>query len=486
MSERFAVSPFGGKGLVRAQFAVNERVIRARQALRDQGAAAQAQHSKQGGKEGHDKWQLIRAVTEARAALQLSDRTIVVLEALVSFFPERRLDAGRPLIVFPSNAELSLRTRGMAPATLRRHLVTLVEAGLVLRRDSANGKRFACRDAEGRIETAFGFDLSPLAVRAEEIARLAAEARARTAAIRALRSEVTIHLRDISALLRTARAEGRALDLARFEERLAALSGRLGRNTDAETLQARKGQLVALRAEIERAWLSSAPAPELAAVNDADETPAKGAETRKVSANDAQSERHIERSDSEDSYKYNIEVPESADRAHDTSSGKVDSCQRSERPAGHQPKQTPAPQPAVALSSVLAACPRIADYAPGGILGWRDLAKAADLVRTMLGISGETWFQARHAMGDIDAAIVIAAMLERAEELKSPGAYLRSLSKRATIGGFSPEPMLRALLSARLRKEAAANAADPEPAHPERSALGRSRVTETNSELASG
>ncbi|MFW8642788.1 helix-turn-helix domain-containing protein [Rhizobium beringeri] len=60
-----------------------------------------------------------------------------------------RLSEERGLIVFPSNAQLSIRARGMTAATLRRHLAGLVDAGLILRKDSANGKRFARRDRAG-------------------------------------------------------------------------------------------------------------------------------------------------------------------------------------------------------------------------------------------------------------------------------------------------------------------------------------------------
>ena len=48
-------------------------------------------------------------------------------------------------------------------------------AGLIQRKDSPNGKRYARRDKGGDIEQAFGFDLSPLLARAVELAGLAQE-----------------------------------------------------------------------------------------------------------------------------------------------------------------------------------------------------------------------------------------------------------------------------------------------------------------------
>src|SRR5687768_1798860 len=88
-----------------------------------------------------DKWKLFRMITEARPLLGVSDRALAVLHALLSFHKANELDSTTNLIVFPSNRELSLRCHGMAPVTLRRHLAALVEAGMIIRRDSPNGKR---------------------------------------------------------------------------------------------------------------------------------------------------------------------------------------------------------------------------------------------------------------------------------------------------------------------------------------------------------
>ena len=118
------------------------------------------------------KWQVFRAICTAKARIGVSERALTVLDALLSFHPETVLE-GESLIVFPSNAQLALRAHGMAPATLRRHLAVLVNCGLVIRRDSPNGKRYARKGQGGEIETAFGFDLTPLVARAEEIEQLA-------------------------------------------------------------------------------------------------------------------------------------------------------------------------------------------------------------------------------------------------------------------------------------------------------------------------
>lgn len=131
-----------------------------------------------------DKWALLDALTHAAPDFGLTHRSLTVLRALLSFFPDRALPhAVGAAVVYPSNRTLSERLNGMPESTLRRHLSTLVQSGLVDRQDSANRKRFARFGG-----VAFGFDLSPLARFAAAVmdaGRVALERRARTEALRA-------------------------------------------------------------------------------------------------------------------------------------------------------------------------------------------------------------------------------------------------------------------------------------------------------------
>ena len=113
----------------------------------------------------------------AKLRLGLPERSLTVLEALLTFHPETVL-TGDDLIVFPSNDRLALRAKGMAPTTMRRYLALLVDAGIIIRRDSPNGKRFARKTAGGSIRQAFGFDLAPIVARAAEFKTLAEEVQA--------------------------------------------------------------------------------------------------------------------------------------------------------------------------------------------------------------------------------------------------------------------------------------------------------------------
>jgi replication initiation protein RepC len=99
---------------------------------------------------------------------------------------------------------------------------------------------------------------------------------------------------------------------------------------------------------------------------------------------------------------------------------------------------------------VLEACPDIVQFARWGISSWREFLTTASFVRSNLGISSSAWEDAVEAMGEEGAAIMVAAILQRGEAIKSPGGYLRNLTERARAGQFSLGPVLMALLRVKI------------------------------------
>ncbi|PWB92677.1 replication initiation protein RepC, partial [Methylosinus sporium] len=389
------------------------------------------------------KWRLFRALTEAKEPLGVTERALSVLHALLSFHQETALSlpgndaqcepvagAAGGIVVFPSNKELSIRAHGMAPATLRRHLACLVDAGLIIRRDSPNGKRFARKGQGGAIEDAFGFDLAPLVARAEEIENLAEEVRAENRAIALLREKITLARRDIAKMIETGLEEGVSGDWECARQQYATLSGRHGRGLSRADLEALARELAALAAEIHKTL----------------ETHIKA---QNMSGNESQSERHIQNQTANYS---DIDPCLQESRADppqpnlEQGRGPIERKPKvsSDRSRVFDPKL---PLRAYPLGMVLEACPDIVDYGPSGeISSWRDLAAAAAIVRSALGVSPDAWSQALDVLGEHDAAIVIAAILQRGEEIKSAGGYLRALTEKARAGEFSLGPVLMALL----------------------------------------
>jgi len=112
------------------------------------------------------------------------------------------------------------------------------------------------------------------------------------------------------------------------------------------------------------------------------------------------------------------------------------------------------PKRELPLGIVLDACPGVLELVQGDeIRHWRDFLAVAELVRPMLGISPSAWREAQEALGEQHAAITLAAIYERADQIGSPGGYLRSLTDRAKDGKFSTWPMIMALLRAKLDEQ---------------------------------
>ncbi|MBT8412152.1 MAG: replication initiation protein, partial [Octadecabacter sp.] len=192
-----------------------------------------------------NKWELLRELSKAQAAFGVSERDLTVLQGLLSFFPEDALGGNAEMIVFPSNKAICERLNGMPCSTMRRHLARLVEAGLLVRRDSPNGKRYVRKHGEERV--AFGFDLSPLYCRFEEIARAAEAVREAEDRVRRLREVVSLMRRDLAALAEFGEDIQPGLGLwDQLRDRAALTARALRRKLSLEDLTAYRAQLEAL------------------------------------------------------------------------------------------------------------------------------------------------------------------------------------------------------------------------------------------------
>lgn len=396
-----------------------------------------------------DKWRIFRALCEARPLLGISDRALAVLNALLSFYPGNTLSQETGLIIFPSNAQLSIRAHGIAPATLRRHLAALVDAGLLIRKDSPNGKRYARRGGEGEIGHAFGFSIAPLIVREQEILLLAAQVFAATEQLRLAKEELSLCRRDVFKLIETAQTSNLDLDFTTLSASYRGLISQIPRSPTVHHLLPILRDLEQLRAFL---------------IN----TLENHANARIVDANESQIECHIKETNPESiSESETVETPEDRVPVTTTSypiatiSEKHQSCPKEPTPIAERltiggSRQLKPHTPAFSLDMVLRACPDIASYAPGcNIRSARDLVGASLVVHTMLDVSTDAYRKACAVMGAETAATVIACILQRSDQIASAGGYLRDLTQRAEKGTFSVVPMLTALLKGRAEEEPA-------------------------------
>ncbi|MBD0864579.1 MAG: hypothetical protein GDA36_02695 [Rhodobacteraceae bacterium] len=97
------------------------------------------------------------------------------------------------------------------------------------------------------------------------------------------------------------------------------------------------------------------------------------------------------------------------------------------------------------LHIVLEICTEFQNYFPRPISGWADLVTVAEKLSPMIGIDPPVFNEARVRMGAAAAATAVLCILERLQDIRSPGAYLRRLTQKAQAGTFSSAPMLKAL-----------------------------------------
>jgi replication initiation protein RepC len=411
-----------------------------------------------------NKWTVFRTLTQIRDRLGVSDRSLALLNALLTFHPETALTL-RPadgeggeapescgLVVFPSNKALALRAHGMAEKTLRRHLAALVEAGLIIRRDSPNGKRYARKDASGeeRFSEAFGFDLTPLVARCQEFEALADSVRHAARARALLKERISLHRRDVSKLIALGLDEELPGDWEALRQRFMGLVTPLRRVHSDEGLQEIFEALGRLRETAARLVEAAV-------------------ETQFMTGNAGASDRH----------QSNSNTQPHTDLEHANKSGRGEAAvqpdssletdgQDQRTGVGHLP-----------LGMVMEACPDVRDYSDvGKIRAWPDFVRAARVIRPMLGISPDAWAAAVQAMGEESAAVSVAIILQRSQysseattmtdgegravtsvnaspAIGSPGGYLRSLTHKALAGEFAAGPVLMSLIGQRQKMKRA-------------------------------
>lgn len=357
-----------------------------------------------------EKWQVYRWLCEGKSIVGVGDRALAVLSGLLTFYPDDQISEENGLMVFPSNAQLSLRAHGMADSTLRRNLAELVSCGVIIRRDSANGKRFARKGQGGAVVEAFGFSLAPLLTRAAEFQQAADQVRADNRALKLMRERITLHRRDIHKLVEAAVEEDVPGDWGTIWRRFRAIVDAIPRRAGLAELERIVGELVDVHNAVDKLLESFT-------------------NTKNPSGNESQNERQQSDSNTDPTFVFEPAFERSRAEA--------------------EPRSNPPEQPRTyPIGLVLRACPEIADYAVAGIANWRDLMITAAQVRGYLGVSPSAYEEACHVMGQEVAAIVIACILQRAQHINSAGGYLRVLTEKARGGEFSVGPMLMAALKA--------------------------------------
>ena len=337
-------------------------------------------------------WRLLDALALCRGRYDLTTNSLSVLRALISFLPKDAVCKHGPIVVWPSNQTLAERADGMDERTLRRHLAKLCEAGLIERKSSSNGKRFALR-VRKTVIAAFGFSLQPLLDSATEIRRAAEEARG-------LEDQILTNRKLILNLLFTLR-EGTCEALSDVEE--AEIRRQLRRNTSLADLLTTKRNLEQIQMD-------------------------GNCNTTELSASHSQNDRH----------------------QHNTKKDYLDSVAQNETsniepvmPTTCNRAPTPDSSHDLTLQDCLEAATESIAFAQEPVRTWNDLVRLADTLAPMIGIERELADHTRRAMGPLPAAISILCLIQRGDQIQKPAAYLRKLAMLAEKGLYSLKSLVR-------------------------------------------
>jgi replication initiation protein RepC len=150
------------------------------------------------------KGQALAAFKQAARPLGLSPRLRDAIDVLFAFSAAQDWQPGSRPIVWPSNRKLET-TLGLGRRQVQNVLNALIRAKLITPVDSPTGRRWGHREAKtGKIIEAYGFDLSPIALRHGEFVAIAERAAAEERELAALRRRLTIARKAIQQIAETA------------------------------------------------------------------------------------------------------------------------------------------------------------------------------------------------------------------------------------------------------------------------------------------
>ncbi|MBN9887032.1 plasmid replication protein RepC [Salipiger abyssi] len=387
-------------------------------------------HALAGERAAVPKSQAFAAAKRVGPQIGLKPGDLLLLDTLGAFTQAQDWEEGRRPIVWASNAYLMERT-GFSLSALKRHARRLVEAGVIAFRDSPNGKRWGHRDAAGIIVEAYGFDLSPLAARAEEFTQLFATLEAERAECQRLKRQITITRRTIRARIQIALQEALSGPWQQFETLFHALLSKLPRrNSERAALEGLLSWFTELLQKVETAFLDAHPPVE----NSAQTEKEAKQKTNEMTPNEIIFDPHIQTTNQ---LQFVTRTSASMDKSvtrpdENPSSTCAENASKRELRSDNVFTNTDLP-------IVIKACPEFSAWAHtmGNALGgWQDLNHAATRLGPMIGLSEPVWATAQEKLGNIAATAALALIFEKhcAGEIRSPSGYMRGMLRKAGAG----------------------------------------------------
>jgi replication initiation protein RepC len=351
--------------------------------------------------------ELSAAARDASKALNLPTTPRVVLAELVACWGEQEWER---LLVWPSNDYLVGRT-ALTDRAIRKSIRKLVDLGLIVPKDSPNGKRYAVKDLAGEIIDAFGFDLTPIYARRGEWATLLIEQKQLRQAQKQAFDEVTICRRATEEALSALAEHYPDLDRSTLEGDLKALRAKTPVRSKASLPAGLLDEWSLLRSRAEQAFLDA--------------------------GNGGMSFRHTNNNNGSPSEPCNKGFPK-----------KAEAVRQSEQAPEH-----------LSPELILEACPAIGDYGQP-VEDLADIVSAGRYLRASLGANESAWAEAVEGIGTVRAAIAVLYTLQLYEDdlaknggesrIKNPGGYYRALVRMVKAGKINLGVELLALRRRRM------------------------------------
>ncbi|TGD41605.1 replication protein C [Pseudotabrizicola sediminis] len=330
-----------------------------------------------------DRFSLIEVVRKASTALGLKAPIIATLDALLSCLPPKRSHN----FVFASNATIAFKRNGISDRTIRRHVAQLAEAGLLVRSDSPNRKRFSKSDMSTGSVLRFGFDLSPLFKSYDQICAVAEDCAKQASHISFLRTKVRC------AIARTMELDGLSIDA---ENALRTLRRKL----TAEELYSILDDLVSVEE------------------NQGMDCSAEMSIEAEMSATDGQNVRHH----------------------HSSTKELIDSDVAEKTEDYHQRHHQ------VSIGSLVGACKEAASYLQRPAESLSDVIGHARTLAPMMGIDSTTYRAAEDRLGELRTAITVWGLLQMQGKIRQLGAYFRAITTGKRSAAFDPWAMINTLV----------------------------------------
>ncbi|RAI01713.1 replication protein C [Acuticoccus sediminis] len=379
---------------------------------------------------------LSEACRMAEEALGLRPSVRLVLSELVANWGEQTWER---LLVWPSNEHLVRRT-GLSERAVRDAFRALVDLGVIVPKESPNGKRYALRDAEGKVMDAYGFDLTPLYARRETWAGMVAVRKAERTRIRRAFDEITIARRATQEALAALRDTFPDVSLTELETAHAALTARTPRRSATMPPETLIDEWRELRANAEDLFFLAGKDGEICRHNESN------TESSGEACNNG-----AEPAECDPSYHQPTTGADPTDETtvlHDV----LTTSTQHRRRVIHRRSQSAAPptgegrtplSPEMLIAAVPEACPAVLQFGRP-LRATKDLVDLGRHVRSLLGASETVWIEAEASIGATQAATSVLYVLQLYEDdliehggesrIRNPGGYLRAFVRLVASG----------------------------------------------------